>query len=73
MTARTTTHSVTNARAAGMALRQVLSMAGRWMAACDRRRRQRLALARMDDWQLRDIGLERVDMRRETDKWPWSR
>lgn len=35
------------------------------------RSRQRQALMNLDDWMLKDIGLTRLDMERETEKPFW--
>jgi uncharacterized protein YjiS (DUF1127 family) len=50
-----------------------LSAVHRWASEAAERRRQRLVLAAMEDWQLRDIGLSRTEARREAEKWPWAR
>lgn len=50
-------------------------LAQRWLGALsDWRRRagQRQALARMQAWDMRDLGLGQADVWRETRKWPWQ-
>jgi uncharacterized protein YjiS (DUF1127 family) len=54
-------------------LAAALSAVHRWASEAAERRRQRLVLAAMEDWQLRDIGLSRTEVRREAEKWPWAR
>lgn len=57
----------------GLGLAHLLEAAWRWAGSCARRRRQRLALAELDDRLLGDIGLTRADAARETEKYPWAR
>lgn len=52
--------------------RRNLRSALAWCAACFRRRRERQALALLSDHMLRDIGVDRVDVRRETEKPFWK-
>ncbi len=56
-----------------LGLSRLFAMAWRWAGSCARRRRQRLALAELDDRLLGDIGLTRADVARETEKRPWTR
>ncbi len=71
MTAKNATCA--GARSPGLALPLLLSAIWRWGAECAQRRRQRLALAELDDRLLGDIGLTRADMGREAGKYPWLR
>ena len=73
MNAKTATQTGTGARPASFTLPVLLSAAWRWSLACAARRRQRLALAELDDRLLGDIGLTRGDIRREAGKYPWMR
>lgn len=57
----------------GTGLPHLLAAVWRWSAACAQRRRQRLALAELDERLLGDIGLTRADSARETEKYPWMR
>jgi uncharacterized protein YjiS (DUF1127 family) len=42
-----------------------------WVWHCGERAAQRRNLAQMTDWQLRDIGISRLDADAEARKWPW--
>lgn len=55
------------ARRAG-GLGPVLSALADW----SERRRQRRALEALSDAALKDLGLSRADVQRETRKWPWQ-
>ena len=46
---------------------QLWAWFGRWRA----RAAERHALARLTDWELRDIGISRADAQTEAEKWPW--
>ena len=54
-----------------VAIGKGLAGIARLLLAWPERARQRRALARLDDRQLRDIGLDRVDLEREIVKPPW--
>ena len=56
-----------------LGLSRLLILAWRWAGTCAQRRRQRLALAELDDRLLGDVGLTRADVARETEKRPWTR
>ena len=43
-----------------------------WLRTAARRRQEREALARLDERQLRDMGLSRSLVMRELDKWFWQ-
>ena len=43
-----------------------------WLMRRIRRRRQGLALAKLSDLELRDVGLSRVDVELEADKLRWK-
>jgi uncharacterized protein YjiS (DUF1127 family) len=43
-----------------------------WLYGCAERRRQRIALAALNDRMLADLGLSRQDVSRESAKWPWQ-
>jgi uncharacterized protein YjiS (DUF1127 family) len=55
------------------ALADIVSAVSTWVRQCADRAAQRRALARLDDRLLRDIGLTRLDVREECDKWFWRR
>ena len=55
-------------RAGGTKLGRLLD----WVALCVRRRRQRIALARLSDPVLCDIGLTRIDIEVEANKPFWQ-
>ena len=42
-----------------------------WAMQCAERSAERRALARLTDWQLRDIGISRTDADAEAGKWCW--
>jgi uncharacterized protein YjiS (DUF1127 family) len=42
-----------------------------WLMRCVKRRRQRIALVKLSDLVLRDIGLTRIDVAMEADKRFW--
>jgi uncharacterized protein YjiS (DUF1127 family) len=42
-----------------------------WTQRCIERAAERRALARLGDWQLRDIGISRADAEIEAAKWFW--
>jgi uncharacterized protein YjiS (DUF1127 family) len=61
-----------SARRGGIpAVADIVSAASTWVLHCAERAAQRRALARLDDWLLRDIGLTRSDVREECEKWFW--
>jgi uncharacterized protein YjiS (DUF1127 family) len=42
-----------------------------WARRCAERSAQRRALARLSDWELRDIGISRREAAAEAGKWWW--
>jgi uncharacterized protein YjiS (DUF1127 family) len=42
-----------------------------WALRCAERASERRALARLTDWQLRDIGISRAEADAEAGKWSW--
>jgi uncharacterized protein YjiS (DUF1127 family) len=52
-------------------VRESLLRALGWLLACEARLAQRRALADLDERLLRDIGLSRLDVVRETGKASW--
>lgn len=62
-------HGRNQARDAGLALK--IGRLLQWVEALVERHRQRRALLAMDDRSLRDIGLSRADVDRETTKPVW--
>ena len=52
----------------GNVLARVRAAALSWRA----RRRQRVELASLDPWMLRDLGLGEADLWRELNKYPWQ-
>ena len=51
--------------------RRILGRALDWLAAARERARQRRWLAALDDRMLKDLGLSRADVARESDKRFW--
>ena len=49
----------------------VASQLWAWLGRCRARAAERRALARLTDWDLRDIGITRADAETESEKWPW--
>jgi uncharacterized protein YjiS (DUF1127 family) len=56
---------------AGAFARSAVRHVWMWLQRCRARAGERRALARLTDWDLRDIGLSRADAQSETEKWPW--
>lgn len=50
----------------------LLGRACAWLLTCAERRRQRIALAALNDRMLADLGLSQSDVSRESAKWPWQ-
>lgn len=63
---------VTRPTAAGGRLRRFLAAIAGPLAEWSTRYRERCALARLDDYLLRDIGLTRAEARREMNKPFWK-
>jgi uncharacterized protein YjiS (DUF1127 family) len=42
-----------------------------WVLQCAERSAERRALARLTDWELRDIGISRTEADGEAGKWCW--
>jgi uncharacterized protein YjiS (DUF1127 family) len=55
------------------AFANIVSAVSTWARQSADRAAQRRALARLDDRLLRDIGLTRLDVREECNKWFWRR
>lgn len=43
-----------------------------WFGLCLQRRKDRRALLDLSGDALRDIGISRADVARETERWPWD-
>lgn len=65
---RSSTHPVLHLSQLTSAIGAVLLALGAW----NERRRQRRALEALSDAGLKDLGLSRADVARETGKWPWQ-
>jgi len=55
----------------GAVAKSIASHLWAWVRQCRARAAERRALARLTDWDLRDIGISRADADTEVEKWPW--
>jgi uncharacterized protein YjiS (DUF1127 family) len=51
--------------------KKVASDVWAWLRECQARASERRVLARLTDWELRDIGISRVEADAEAKKWFW--